>query len=126
MIIVHYSSNYLISISALLSSLEILAVYLVYPFSLPVIFLLNLKFSLIFEQQESQLIYISYYIIIAHCHSNHLIIPISVLCDFWFLRNTHFYRYTPSIFCDFSLIFKVSSILEQHESLIIIVSYFLI
>ena len=37
---------------------EILAVLLVYPLRLPVIFLLYLKFFYIFEQQESQLVYI--------------------------------------------------------------------
>ena len=60
--------------------------------------------------------------IIEYCHSSNLI-PISVLYDFWFLRNTRFRRYTPSIFCYLSLKFKVSSIFEQHESLIINVSY---
>ena len=80
----------------------------------------------IFEQQlESQLVYIIYYIILDYCHSNHLI-PISVLYDFWFLRNTCFHRYTPpfSEICIFIL--KVSLILEQRESLIINISYFVV
>ena len=75
--------------------------------------------------QESQLIDISYCIIIKYCYSNHLI-PISVLYDFWFLRNTRFRRYTPFIFCDFSLKFKVSSLFEEHKSLTINVSYYVV
>ena len=75
--------------------------------------------------QSCLLVHVSNYIIIEYCNSNHLI-PISVLYDFWFLRNTRFRRYTPSIFCAFSLIFKVSSIFERHESLIINVYYFVV
>ena len=89
------------------------------------IFLLYLKFSSVFALQESQLIDIFNCTIIEYCYSNHLI-PISVLYDFWFLRNTRFHRYTPSIFCNFSLIFKVSSIFEQHKSLNINVSYYVV
>ena len=71
------------SLDTNISSLELLvteitAVLLVYPLRLSVIFLLHMKFSSKFEQQERQFIYTSYYIIIEYCHSNHLI-PISVL-----------------------------------------------
>ena len=99
---------------------EILAVLFVYPLRLPVILLLYLKFSSVFAIQESQLIDIFNWIIIEYCYSNHLI-PISVLYDFWFLRNTRFHS-----FCVFSLIFKVSSIFEQHKSLTINVSYYVV
>ena len=127
MIIKHNSNNHLITNFSSLELLvtEISAVLFVYPLRLPVIFLVYLKFPSVFALQESQLIDKSNCIIIKYCYSNHLI-PISVLYDFWFLRNTRFLRYTPSIFCDFSLIFKGSSIFEQHKSLTINVSYYVV
>ena len=88
-------------------------------------FLLYLKFSKILEQQESQLIYISLYIIVEYSHSNHLI-QISALYGFWLPRYNLFRRYTPPFSAIFLLYFKFSSIFEQHESLNIYVSYFVV
>ena len=57
-----------------------------------------------FEQQKSQLVYISYNKFIEYCQRNHLT-PISALYGFWLLRYKHFYRNTPTNICDFSTIF---------------------
>ena len=51
---------------------------LVYPLYFSEIIIWYLKFSSLIQQQESQIIYVSYHTIIEHYHSNHLI-PISAL-----------------------------------------------
>ena len=63
--------------------------------------------------------------IIEYSNSNHLI-QISALYGFWLLRYKHLRRYTPPFSATFLLYFKFSSIFEQHESLIIYVSYFVV
>ena len=71
----HYDINFR---SLEFSVAEISAMLLVYPLHLSVIFLQYLKIFLIFEPSVIQLFYISFYMIIEHCHSNHLI-PIKAI-----------------------------------------------
>ena len=58
----------------------------------------------------------SYYlcIIFCCCQSNYLF-PISALYGFWLLSNKCFCRYTPPLFCDFSLILKVLINIWTHR-----------